>query len=501
MIAAASQGQPADILEVISNLSSDEVFTPPQVANQMLDLLPSEVWSNPDLRWLDPGTKSGIFLREITKRLLDGLTPQIPDDNRRLSHILTEMVFGVAVTDLTAMMSRRSLYCSKDAAGERSVVTLSRSAGNVWFNPIKHAYVKGRCTECGASQSDEVEDGRNTHAYGFIHATAQTAIEEEIGMNFDVVVGNPPYQLEDQGAGSSAGPIYQHFVEAAKDLSPRHIVMITPSRWMAGGKGLDDFRKRMLADRHIRELVDYHDAAQLFPGINVNGGVSYFHWDQSYDGPCEFTAVHKWGRRDTTTRNLDEYDILVRLNEALPILEKVQSKNEPTFDRRVSPRKPFGLDTKFKGRNGKKPKGAIELNGNGSWVKRSDIPLRTDWIDQWKVLIPAASDGNEIFPLPVLTTPLVLSPGTACTETYLVIGPFDDDADQASNCASYMQTRFFRFLLSLRKPTQHNRIDRFSFIPDLDLTKSWTDELLYERYGISEKEQAYIAEVIREAPE
>jgi site-specific DNA-methyltransferase (adenine-specific) len=492
----------ADVLEVISHLSNDEVFTPPKIANAVLDLLPDEVWSSPDLRWLDPATKSGVFMREITRRLLVGLEDVLPDPDERLDHVLRAMVFGVAITDLTSLMARRSLYCSKDATSARSTVAMEHPAGNVWFGRTEHVFAGTSCSECGAARAElGTASDKENHAYAFIHADGREAVEKEIGMKFDVVVGNPPYQLRDTGGKGSATPIYQHFIQMAQALEPDHLVMIAPSRWMAGGKGLDEFRTQMLGDRRLRRLVDFHDAAVLFPGINVNGGVCYFHWDRDHDGPCEFTSVYKSGRRRTRTRALDTYDILVRFNDALPILEKVRAKGEPTFDVRVSKHRPFGFRTFFKGNPGPPPPGALTLQARKpAWVHRDEVTINADLIDTWKVFVPRASDGNEIYPLPVLTEPIVAAPGTVCTETYLVLAPFDSE-QHAEHCAAYVRTRFFRFLMSLRKMTQDNRRDRFSFIPDLDLDTRWTDELLYERYGITEGEQAYIAEIVRGAPE
>lgn len=426
----------ADVLEVISHLSNDEVFTPPKVANAVLDLLPDEVWSSPDLRWLDPAAKSGVFVREAS-----------------------------------------TTCCARWSSASRSPTS-------------RRSWPAEACTA-----------HKENHAYAFIHADGREAVEKEIGMKFDVVVGNPPYQLRDTGGKGSATPIYQHFIQMAQALEPDHLVMIAPSRWMAGGKGLDEFRTQMLGDRRLRRLVDFHDAAVLFPGINVNGGVCYFHWDRDYDAPCEFTSVYKSGRRSTRTRALDTYDVLVRFNDALPILEKVRAKGEPTFDARVSKHRPFGFRTFFKGNPGPPPPGALTLQARKpAWVRRDEVTINADLIDTWKVFVPRASDGNEIYPLPVLTEPIVAAPGTVCTETYLVLGPFGSE-QHAEHCAAYVRTRFFRFLMSLRKMTQDNRRDRFSFIPDLDLDTRWTDELLYERYGITDDEQVYIAEIVRRAPE
>lgn len=489
-----------DILEVIANLSNNEIFTPPRVANEVLDLLPEEVWTNPTLRWLDPGAKTGIFPREITRRLMLGLAEVMPDENNRLHHILGEMVYAVAVTEMTAMMSRRSLYCSTKADSGFSAVPMRSSDGNIWHRQIDHAFNgRGRCEECGGTRNQLEVDGRDNHAYGFIHSNGRDQILKDLGMKFDIVVGNPPYQVSDGGFGASASPIYQSFIESAIELNPRFVLMIVPSRWFFGGKGLTDFRERMLSDRRIRNIVDFQDARTLFPDINLNGGVNYFLWDREHNGDCEVTTVDHLGNRESLSRRLDEHDVLVRPNAAISILRKVQKANNQSFSDLVASRKPFGLDRPFRGNAGLVPKTGIVLYQNGgiAWIPRRDIVVNTAWVDKWKVFIPTATDGNEKYPLPVLTEPIVAGPNTACTETYLFVGPFNSER-AARSVANYMKTRFFRFMLALRKNTQDNSRDKFLFVPLLPTNRTWTDDELYEKFGLSQEEQGFIATQIRE---
>ena len=298
--AFALRGRNPDVLTCIANLSNDEVFTPPELANRMLDMLAeawaadhdgANIWADKSVRFLDPVTKSGVFLREIISRLTKGLADEMPDLAERVNHILIRQVYGIAITHLTSLLARRSIYCSKHANGRHSIAKgFDREAGNIWFERSEHTWVSGKCTYCRASEKTfDRGEGFETHAYAFIHTDdIKTRIGELFGgdVQFDVIIGNPPYQLDDGGYGTSAAPIYQLFVEKALDLDPHYAVFVTPSRWMAGGKGLDKYRERMLSDRRLRNIVDYPKLYEGFPGVKIRGGISYFLWDRDYEGPC-----------------------------------------------------------------------------------------------------------------------------------------------------------------------------------------------------------------------
>jgi site-specific DNA-methyltransferase (adenine-specific) len=493
-----------DVLSCIANLSSDEVFTPPDLANKMLNLLPSEIWRDRNATFLDPGCKSGVFLREIAKRLDAGLETQISGRQQRLNHILKNQLFAIANTELTALLSRRSVYCSKIANSRYSVCDyFEDAAGNIRFERIDHTWEDGRCRYCGASQQgydrgNELE----SHAYEFIHRDSP---EEIFSMKFDVIIGNPPYQLSDGGHGASAAPIYQKFVESAVGLSPRYVVMITPSRWFAGGKGLDEFRERMLKESRLRNLVDYPKLYDGFPGVKIRGGVSYFLWDRDYSGPCAVQTM--WDGvplGPPVARRLDSYDVLVRRNEAVSILDKVlayrvNGSPETKLSDRVSSGKPFGLRTFFHGKDSSKGlKQPVKLHGSQriSWLSRADIPQNQEWLDEWKVLMSAVQGTSAAVETQFLSKPIIAGPGEACTETYLVAGHFETE-QAAKRYAAYLRTRFVRFLVSLRKISQHANRGVYTFVPDVPLNTTWTDEKLYERYGITKPEAAFIESLVR----
>ena len=493
-----------DVLSCIANLSSDEVFTPPPLVNRILDVLPPDLWSDKKSTFLDPGCKSGVFLREIVKRLDKGLEKHIANRQKRLDHIFKNQVFGLAITELTALISRRSLYCSKTANGKYSVCeAFSNSQGNIHFNRVEHTWEKGRCRYCGANEENYERGGElESHAYRFIHTNKA---EEIFNMKFDVIIGNPPYQLGSSGGdsqGSFAMPIYQKFVQTAKSLDPRYVVMVTPSRWFAGGRGLDEYRSEMLSDTHLRELVDFPDATDVFPGLDISGGVSYFLWDRSHDGPCNVQTFIGGVSSGVVARRLDAYNVFVRYNTGVSILEKVWPKGVDvgkSLAVKVSPTQPFGLRTSYRGAptaKGLKKPVVVRSSEGESWIARADVPRNDAWIDQWKVILGLAYGERGAFPYWITSSPEILGPGTACTETYLVIDRFDSKP-KAKVFASYLRTRFVRFLISLQKYTQHLYSERFSFVPDLPMNQTWTDEKLYKKYGLTEDEVAFVESMVR----
>ena len=484
-----------DVLTCLANLSNDEVFTPPAVVNKMLDMLPTEIWSNKEARFLDPMCKTGVFLREIAKRLMEGLEEEIPDIQERANHIFTKQLFGLAITELTALMSRRSVYCSKTANSKHSLCTLFEDEqGNIRYEKTKHSWQNGRCKYCGASQEVyEREEELETYAYKFIHTDNPQNLFPN--MKFDVIIGNPPYQLSDGGgSGSSAIPLYNRFVEQAKKLKPRYLTMIIPARWYSGGKGLDSFRDNMLNDYHITHLVDYFDSTECFPGIDLSGGVCYFLWNKDKVENCEVTAI-KQGKRSTLTRPLLEKgcDTFIRFNESVSIYNKVHNSEFVSIESIISARKPFGDITPDSSIDNEVLVYAYPKNG---YISKEKIRQNKHWINKYKVYIAKAYGERGAFPYLVLGKPFIGDPSTCCTETYLVVGTFDNKI-QAENLISYIKTRFFRFFVLYKKNTQNAARGVYSLVPMQDFNEEWTDEKLYAKYGLDETEIAFIESMIK----
>ena len=486
-----------DVLNCIANLSNDEVFTPPSLANQVLDLLPQELFRSPKTRFLDPFTKSGVFLREIVKRLDKGLEDQIPDRQSRIDHIMHNQVYGIACTELTALLARRSVYCSKTANGRFAVSRFDNPEGNIRYEAIQHSWVGGKCRFCGASQLvyDRGTDAEQ-YAYQFIHTDNPSQLTGN--MTFDVIIGNPPYQLADGGNAASAKPLYHLFIQQAIRLSPRYLSMIIPARWYSGGKGLDEFRDLMLNDTRLSYLVDYFDSNDCFPGIDLSGGVCYFLWDQQHSGDCIVRSIIN-GKESIIQRPLIEKgnDSFVRFNSSISILEKIKQFQESSFIQLVSSRKPFGIATNEKidtekGINGIK----IYAYPKNGYIESSKVSANKQSVYKPKVLISYAYGERGNFPYLVIGKPFIGEVNSCCSETYLMIGPFGT-TNECENVMSYIRTKFFRFLVLLRKNTQHATSKVYQFVPLQDFSHPWTDEMLYKKYNLTEDEIAFIESMIR----
>lgn len=522
------RGRNPDVLSCIANLSNDEVFTPPEFANEMLNKLATawaadnagaDIWANSAVTFLDPFTKSGVFLREIAKRLITGLEPEFPELQERVDHILTNQVFGIGITQMTALLARRSLYCSKHATGEHSIARgFDDDAGNIWFERTEHSWVGERCIYCGAAkQAFDRGDGVETHAYAFIHTNdVQASAAEMFGgrMQFDVIIGNPPYQLADDGFGTSAAPIYQHFVTQAKALEPRYLSMIIPARWFSGGKGLDEFRESMLTDNRLRAIDDYLSASDVFPGVGLKGGICVFLWDRNHKGRCTVSTHFKNQEPSVAERDLLEgdVDVFIRFNEGLSILRKViavetsQTKSlrlpeDKRFERLVSARKPFAFGTTYKGKakRSKPDDLMIYQNGGTGYVSRSSVTAGHQFIDKWKIFTGRAAPGTgnrDTYPHRIISTPFLGSPDSISSETYLCIGPFKTKA-QANSALSYLHCRLTRLLILLHKPSADTTRRVYTFVPTQSWDRTWTDDALYKKYDISPEEIEFIEKYVR----
>ena len=517
-------GHNPDVLTCIANLSNDEVFTPPEFANQMLDTLAeawaaskggANIWASSTVTFLDPFTKSGVLLREITKRLVNGLEDEIADRQERVDHVLSKQVYGIGITELTALLARRSVYCSKWANGPHSIAkSFTTEEGHIWFERTEHTWVSGRCKFCNAAEG---EYGRGsdleTHAYAFIHTDdIQSRMADLFGahMKFDVIIGNPPYQMG-AAPGAVGGdnertgrlrdiPIYQRFVEQAKRMEPRFLSMVTPSRWMAGGLGLRDFRSTMLTDRRLKALVDYPLASEVFPGVEIKGGVSYFLWDAEHDGDAQVTLV-RGDNRTTHIRRLDEFDVFVRETRAVEILHKVRAAGEASITTILAADKEFGWTSNFNGFHTNQHPDDVPLfyNRQGKrlvgYIGRDDVMKSAHLIDTWKAMIPSAGSGGAALPDVVLGKPFVAPSPSVCTQTYLFFHVAS--RSEAESIESYLTTKFLRFLVTLRKITQHASPATYTWVPMQTWDRTWTDEELYAKYGFTDVDIEFIESMIR----
>ncbi len=502
-----------DVLTCIANLSNDEVFTPPEFANRMLDTLAEawaanhgggDIWSDKSVKFLDPFTKSGVFLREITSRLTRGLEKEIPNLEKRVNHILTKQVFGIAITQITSLLARRSVYCSKHAKGEHSIAkSFASDDGNIWFQRTEHTWGETQCEFCGAPRAIlDRAAGLETHAYAFIHTdNIKTRLTEIFGgnMQFDVIIGNPPYQMTGGGGGFDSS-IYHLFVEQALSLEPRYVCMVTPSRWLAGGHGVNEYRARMFAEAKLRELVDYPVSSEVFPGVEVKGGISYFLWDSAHKGETRVTTT-RGGESATALRKLNEFDVFVRDLRAVKILHKVLSSKEPSVVEMLTGVEPFKWHSNFadyreEPRSGDIPVYYTQRGKRGiGYVTTKQIEKNHHLVATWKVLVPKAGSGGGMVPDVVLGKPWIAPSPSVCTGSFMFFHV--SSKAKAQSVQSYYVTKFFRFLVSLRKITQDAIRSTYTWVPVQTWDRQWTDEELYKKYKLTKDEISYIESVIR----
>jgi len=548
-----------DILETLKSPNDYEVFTKPDVADTLLKLLPDEIWKSKNLKnlkFLDPGSKSGVFLREIVKKLYKELKGTIENDCERLKHILCNQVYGIGITTKTEIITRRTVYATRFASNRLPIlngpcsrsypnkcnsktITCKRNigtdeclsgygyrlgnvcsvnksyndktnshdmcdklfehdAGNIVNRTYKHTYGKdGKCIYCGMKEDDK-------HVYPFIHDDIKT-IFGGVDMKFDVIIGNPPYQVSDGGHKSSASPIYHKFVTRAIKLSSQYVIMVIPNRWFAGGKGLDEFRKYMINNKHIKRLDDYPDSSIIFPDVD-NAGVCYFLIDKKYQSDIvEFVSHYADNNSHTMNRKLDPFNqgIVFRNNESISIYEKVINKWNGKFlftnknNSIVSQNAPFGIRSNGIWHDNMTTNDIKIYRRNGtSYINKIDIKKNHNLINKWKVLVPTIGTKSGEYNDQVIYKPTIAEPNSICSETYSVNKSFDTK-QEAEYHVSYIWTRFFRFMVSLKKVSQNGSRKVYQFVPNMPANHYYTDKYLYNYFGLTQEEIDYIEKMIR----
>lgn len=454
-----------DIFDYIPPQQTNQIFTPRRVVKMMVDLLQQEapdLFTSMDSRFIDLYSKSGLYLTEVAKRLFVGLAPGIPDEEERIRWILEEQVYGAAPSDIIYNMVKNYVY-----GGYPAVQT-----GNLLHLDLIPAAKEGRLAE---------------------------ELKKRMGksVRFDAIVGNPPYQLETSGVGRQAVPVYNSFIEESIKLEPKFITHITPARWYTGGFGLNSFRDSMLSDTHFRYLEDYPNTYDVFTGVDIAGGVSYFLWDVNYNGPCTITNNMN-GERWTEIRELNEYSTFIRDNRAVAIVRKVFDIERPhnTLAETVSPQKPFGLPTNYEPTDSGIPCWFIQRIGL-KYASSIDVTDTNNLLDKWKLLVPKAPiAGQTDFSRPVgfyyEGNTKIARPGECCTESFIVAGAFSTERE-VINFKSYLFTKIARFLLLQTVVSQDVLRNKFCFVPSLEkYDQLFTDEVLRSRWNISDDEWNYI---------
>ena len=470
---AEDQGE--DIFDYIPPQETNQIFTPRKVVQMMVDMLEEnnpEIFSDYRMKFLDPYAKSGMYIAEIVKRLFEGLSKQIPNPQERLKWILENQVYALAPSNIIYNIVKNYVFSDFKGISTKNIIEL-----------------------------DLVEYISDKEAINWQQVVQETFGGEEL--KFDVIIGNPPYQLETGGAGRQAKPIYHLFVEAAKKLEPLYLSMIIPSRWFAGGMGLIHFRKNMLQDRHIRVIVDYSNAKDCFPNISLSGGVCYFLRDRDKPGDCLFRNIHN-GKATEMFRMLDEFPVLVRYIEAVSILRKILGHKEKKIMKLASSLTPFGLPTNYRGSTTPKQDSDLTVYSSEgiSFISRNEITKGMKYIDNYNVLV--SKTGSEHAGEPssdgkyrVLSSAMrILEPGEICTHSYFVIGNFTQRS-YAENLLSYLKTRLVRFLILQSMSSINVSRNVFRFVPVQNFELYWTDEKLYVKYGLTKEEIDFIESMIR----
>lgn len=479
-----------------------EVFTAMREVKAMCDLVSVETGRTGSL-FLEPACGDGNFLEEILSRKLDSA------EKHNQGHIpvmgavaVLSSLYGIdllidnviacrerlyrlwyektGITDEKILSSIKEILEKNIICGNTLKLCLADESGNDTCKPIVF---------CQWDISSDTPHITKTHKLSDLITAGN-----EAEFRFDVIISNPPYQISDGGAQASALPLYNLFIDQARKLSPHYITMIVPARWYAAGKGLDSFRKSMLNDDRIVKLFDFCRASDCFPGVDIKGGVCYFLWDREYHGECTVTTCVDGIHTSVMKRPLLEPDcnIFIRQNEAVAILNKVRRFGERSFSEYAKPAMAFGMRTYFKSFVSDAPgDGLIKLYANHStgYIERSSVRRGTEYIDCWKVIVPeAVGSGNNATDV---LKPIISEPGSVNTETYIMNGPWKN-REEAENVCAYIRTKFFHFLLGIRKITQHTTAKVYGFVPVQDFSVQWTDDMLFEKYGLSPEEIQFI---------
>lgn len=348
-------------------------------------------------------------------------------------------------------------------------------------------------------QNDIVRGNDFWHVYNSIPKSENEDINN---MKFKAIVGNPPYQVMDGGTHNGAMPIYHQFVKTCKALSPTYNSLIMPSRWFAGGRGLDDFRTEMLNDTRLSVLHDFIDSKQLFKTADIAGGICYYLWDAKHNGECE-VSTHAGNTVSSIKRKLNEHDIFVRDNIGLSIVKKIQAVSDEFMDKGVLQLAPFGLRTYIRGEALPFENSIKVLSSEGyGYVSKDDINRNREKMNKYKVVIGRLVPSNgEVGIDPskgykAITCPQVVQNDEVVTETYLVCATLDT-LREAVNCCEYLKLKFPRFLLRLTYSSMNVNRANFVFVPNQDFNRSYSDEDLYKKYNLTEDEIAYIERLIR----
>ncbi len=458
----------SNAMKKFSRLGDSEIVTPELVTDMIMDILPAKN-INDNTKFLDIASKQGEFVYAVYKKYGKEKADNfylIPTS--KTAYELTRKVYSLLDLDINHIEQN---YTSYDLIGENKMITDNQLSIN----------------------GDKLD--------------------------FNIVVGNPPYQESDGGAGASAKPIYNEFVGISKELAPTNIALIMPTRWYAGGKGLDDFRDQMLSDAQVSQLHDFLKPEVIFPEINLRGGICYLLWDKEHNNNPTQVFTYKNDLKpkiDSRKLRTEDSDIFIRHGIAIEILKKINSHPKfKSFEKHISSRRPFNIDANIvkneKFRNSKKGlENPVVCYGKGKkvgYLERDEISKNIDWIDKYKVFTPRANNiGTELNDDNLNT--FIGNPNTICTESYIVVGVnLNLDETSASNLCKYFTTKFARFQHSIGKASQDATSKTYKFVPLQDFTISsdinWDvsikeiDNQLYEKYSLTKEEIDFIETMIK----